>query len=218
MNDSSSGCKTVPSIATESRTGSPVPLKHTQYSIQVKVECAAFGEFVKYLYCLLDYITAAGLITPVTAPPLPTPYYFQSLSPLTEHPSNTVEYSPDAKPTQPAQPDQPLGKAPKKPLPPPIDGAGGHICRNGDTYATSFCRQLSLLILRTFLNMWRDRSLTLMRLFIHCCIGLLIGTMFVGIGNDAANVRNIFGYIFFSIMFTMFTAFSSMTLVCKCAA
>lgn len=147
---------------------------------------------------------------------MPTPHFYQPQSPLAEaSPPASFEYSPGAKPPQPAQTRV---KVAKKSLAPPIDTASGHICRNDDTYATSFWRQLSLLILRTCLNMWRDRSLTMMRLFIHCCIGLLIGTMFVGIGNDASNVRNIFGYIFFSIMFTMFTAFSSMTLVCKSGA
>lgn len=170
-----------------------------------------------------DFLTTAGLITPVAAPALPTPYYHQSLSPLSEHPPTvaaaapSVEYSPAGKPAIVVSTGRPHEHEPKRPQPPPIDDdAGGHICRHGDTYATSFWRQLSLLILRTFLNMWRDKSLTAMRLFIHCSIALLIGTLYVGIGNDASNVFNIFRYIFFSIMFTMFTAFSSMQLVCKC--
>lgn len=150
-----------------------------------------------------DYITAAGLVTPVTAPPQPVPYIYHPLTPVSEHPLADVTVATDTTPKKHHQ------------LPPPIDANSGYICRNGDTYATSFCRQLSLLIYRTFLNMWRDKSLTAMRLFIHCCIALLIGTMYVGIGNDASNVFNIFRYTFFSIMFTMFTAFSSMTLVCK---
>lgn len=124
-----------------------------------------------------------------------------------------IEYSPASKPH--AHSDYSERKPMAKTLPPPIDSDDGHFCRNGDQYATSFGRQLSLLVVRTFLNMWRDRSLTAMRLFVHCCIALLIGTMYVGIGNDAANVFNIFRYVFFSIMFTMFTAFSAMTLVCK---
>lgn len=51
-----------------------------------------------------------------------------------------------------------------------------------------------------------------MRLAIHLVVATLIGTLYVGIGNDASNVFNNFRYIFFSIMFLMFTAFSSTTL------
>ena len=36
-------------------------------------------------------------------------------------------------------------------------------------------------------------------------IALLIGTLYFGIGEDAQHALNIFRYIFFSIMFLMFT-------------
>lgn len=67
-------------------------------------------------------------------------------------------------------------------------------CCNGrsGTYATSFCRQCYLLLLRTMLCLRRDRSLALMRFFIHFCIALLVGTLYFNIGNDAAMMYNNF--------------------------
>ncbi|XP_055593429.1 ATP-binding cassette sub-family G member 4 [Uranotaenia lowii] len=85
-------------------------------------------------------------------------------------------------------------------------------CGRDEVYTTSFCRQFSLLLLRTFLILSRDRSLMTMRFIIHCTIAPLIGMLYLGIGNQAAQVFNNFNYVFFSIMFLMFTAFSSMTM------
>lgn len=82
-------------------------------------------------------------------------------------------------------------------------------------YATSFCRQWYLLMMRTILCLRRDRSLALMRFIIHTCIALLVGTLYFNIGNDAAMMFNNFRYIFLSLMFLMFTSFCTMTIICK---
>lgn len=96
---------------------------------------------------------------------------------------------------------------------------GGKCCAGRTkTYATSFFRQWYLLTLRSMLCFRRDRSLALMRFIIHLCIGLLVGTLYFNIGNNAAMMLNNFRYIFLSLMFLMFTAFSSMTIVCKYCA
>lgn len=88
-------------------------------------------------------------------------------------------------------------------------------CGRDEIYTTSFCRQFSLLLLRTFLILSRDRSLMTMRFIIHCTIAPLIGVLYFGIGNQAQHIFNSFNYVFFSIMFLMFTAFSSMTMACE---
>ncbi|XP_058815319.1 ATP-binding cassette subfamily G member 4-like [Topomyia yanbarensis] len=85
-------------------------------------------------------------------------------------------------------------------------------CGRDEIYTTSFCRQFYLLLLRTFLILSRDRSLMTMRFVIHCTIAALIGMLYLGIGNQASHIFNNFNYVFFSIMFLMFTAFSSMTM------
>jgi ATP-binding cassette subfamily G (WHITE) protein 1 len=63
--------------------------------------------------------------------------------------------------------------------------------------------------------MRRDRSMTAIRFMIHFLVAGLIGVMYIGIGNDASHAYNNFKYIFFSIMFLMFTAFSSTQMTCK---
>ncbi|XP_049533755.1 ABC transporter G family member 6 [Anopheles darlingi] len=85
-------------------------------------------------------------------------------------------------------------------------------CGRDEVYTTSFCRQFTLLLIRTFLILSRDRSLMTMRFAIHCLIAPLIGLLYLGIGNQATHVFNNYNYVFFSIMFLMFTAFSSMTM------
>lgn len=57
--------------------------------------------------------------------------------------------------------------------------------------------------------------LTQARVFLHILIGTLIGSFYYGIGADAAYVFDNFSLLFFSLMFTMFTALSSMLITCK---
>nr|XP_014086513.2 ABC transporter G family member 6 [Bactrocera oleae] len=85
----------------------------------------------------------------------------------------------------------------------------GHLCKSDNIYATPFYRQLAILLTRTFLLLWRDKSLTTLRFSIHFGVALLIGFLYYDIGNDAANAMNIFRYTFYTIMFIMFCAFSS---------
>lgn len=91
----------------------------------------------------------------------------------------------------------------------------GKCCNKDERYPTSYFRQLGLLLLRTFLILWRDRSLTTMRIAIHLFMAPLIGLLYFGIGNDAHHALNNYKYAFFSIMFLMYTAFSSIIMNCK---
>lgn len=88
-------------------------------------------------------------------------------------------------------------------------------CRDKAMYATSFIRQWYLLMQRMILCLIRDRSLAPTRIFIHIAVASMVGTLFYNIGNDASMIANNFNYVFMSIMFTMFTAFSTMLVICK---
>lgn len=88
-------------------------------------------------------------------------------------------------------------------------------CRRNDRYPTSFFKQFYTLLMRTFLILSRDKSMTTTRLIIHCGMAPLIGILFFDIGNEAKFARSNLNYIFFSIMFLMFTAFSAMQIACK---
>lgn len=89
------------------------------------------------------------------------------------------------------------------------------LCRSENIYATPFYRQLGILLLRTFLILWRDKSLTSLRFIIHLVTALLIGFLYYGIGNEAENALNNFRYCFYSIMFIMYSAFSSILVKCE---
>lgn len=110
---------------------------------------------------------------------------------------------------------KPKKKKKPKPSMPSLDLDPAQLCKRENVYATPFYRQLSILLVRTFLLIWRDSSLTTMRFSIHIATGILIGFLYFGIGNDAYNSKNIFNYIFYTIMFIMYCAFSGILVKCK---
>ncbi|KPJ13322.1 ATP-binding cassette sub-family G member 1 [Papilio machaon] len=73
-------------------------------------------------------------------------------------------------------------------------------------FPTSGWKQFWILLKRTFRSILRDQMLTHLRLCSHTVVGLLIGFLYYDIGHDAAKVMSNAGCIFFTVMFTMFTA------------
>ncbi|XP_014665205.1 PREDICTED: ATP-binding cassette sub-family G member 4-like [Priapulus caudatus] len=74
------------------------------------------------------------------------------------------------------------------------------------TFETSCWTQFCVLFVRTFWSIMRDETLTLLR-FVSCVVvGVTIGLLYFGIGNDAGKVFNNCGSLFFGLLFIMFTS------------
>lgn len=82
-------------------------------------------------------------------------------------------------------------------------------------FPTSGWQQFWILLKRTFLTIFRDQTLTHLRFLSHVIVGILIGLIYFDIGNDGSKVMSNAGCLFFTIMFTMFTAMMPTILTCK---
>lgn len=86
---------------------------------------------------------------------------------------------------------------------------------NKGGFPTSGWAQFWILLKRAFLTIVRDQQLTQMRLVSHVIVGAIIGMIYYDIGNEASKVTSNAGCIFFTTLFTMFTAMMPTILTCK---
>ncbi|KAG8177828.1 hypothetical protein JTE90_021160 [Oedothorax gibbosus] len=73
-------------------------------------------------------------------------------------------------------------------------------------YATSSWNQFKVLTYRSLVCTLREPMAFQLRLFAHLVVGLLLGMLYYGIGNDASKIFNNSGFLFFSLLFLIFTA------------
>lgn len=86
---------------------------------------------------------------------------------------------------------------------------------NKGGFPTSVVLQFWILLKRAFLTIIRDQQLTHLRLLAHVIVGAIIGMIYYDIGNEASKVMSNAGCIFFTTLFTMFTAMMPTILTCK---
>ncbi|GLV33102.1 uncharacterized protein CBL_10449 [Carabus blaptoides fortunei] len=80
------------------------------------------------------------------------------------------------------------------------------ICVPQPRYGTSELKQFFILLKRNLLFSRRDWTLMYLRLFAHILVGLLIGGLYFNIGNDGAKVLSNLGFLFFNMLFLMYTS------------
>lgn len=79
----------------------------------------------------------------------------------------------------------------------------------------SFSHQISQLLLRKLIIAKRDKSLGTTRLIVHVFLGLAIGAVYQGVGNEASRFQENFGYIITVCMFLTFFAYFSLVTTSK---
>lgn len=75
-----------------------------------------------------------------------------------------------------------------------------------ERYPTSQTHQFFVILKRTMLFNFRDWTLMYLRLFAHLLVGFLIGALYYDIGNDGAKVLSNLGFLFFNMLFLMYTS------------
>lgn len=84
---------------------------------------------------------------------------------------------------------------------------GGGVAAAGPRrYATSELRQFWVVLKRTLLFSKRDWTLMYLRLFAHILVGFLIGALYYDIGDDGSKVLSNLGFLFFNMLFLMYTS------------
>ncbi|XP_015108961.1 ATP-binding cassette sub-family G member 4 [Diachasma alloeum] len=78
--------------------------------------------------------------------------------------------------------------------------------RQPERYPTSEWTQFWVVLKRTLLFSRRDWTLMYLRLFAHVLVGFLIGALYYDIGNDGGKVLSNLGFLFFNMLFLMYTS------------
>lgn len=80
---------------------------------------------------------------------------------------------------------------------------------------TSWWMQYKLLVKRMIVKMWRDKAYIKLRFYMNICLGLLVGGIFLGVGNDASKALFNFGFVFTIVIGYLYLPLMPVLLQCK---
>ncbi|KAL3266095.1 hypothetical protein HHI36_010281 [Cryptolaemus montrouzieri] len=78
--------------------------------------------------------------------------------------------------------------------------------KNQPRYGNTELQQFFVILKRALLFSRRDWTLMYLRLFAHILVGFLIGALYFNIGNDGSKVLSNLGFLFFNMLFLMYTS------------
>ncbi|KAG5863623.1 ATP-binding cassette sub-family G member 1, partial [Gonioctena quinquepunctata] len=78
------------------------------------------------------------------------------------------------------------------------------LCPSNFEYEAGWTMQFHVLIMRMWLQMWRDKNYLLLRVILYILIGIMVGTIFIGMGQDGSKTIFNFGFYFCCLIFFMY--------------
>lgn len=79
----------------------------------------------------------------------------------------------------------------------------------------SWWMQYKLLVQRMVVKMWRDKFYIKLKFYMNICLGLLVGGIFLGVGNDATKALFNFGFAFTIVIGYLYLPLMPVLLQCK---
>lgn len=80
---------------------------------------------------------------------------------------------------------------------------------------TTWWMQYKLLVKRMMTKMWRDKSYIKLKFYMNICLGLLVGGIYFGVGNDATKALFNFGFAFTIVIGYLYLPLMPVLLQCK---
>nr|XP_023027836.1 ATP-binding cassette sub-family G member 1-like [Leptinotarsa decemlineata] len=82
-------------------------------------------------------------------------------------------------------------------------------------HESGWMRQFSILIMRMWLQMWRDKNYLLLRTVLHLVLGVFVGFIYLGMGQDGSKTIFNFGFYFCCLIFFMYIPMMPILLQCE---
>jgi ATP-binding cassette, subfamily G (WHITE), member 1 len=81
--------------------------------------------------------------------------------------------------------------------------------------SASFFYQFNQLMIRNFLILKKDYTLIVLRFLVSIVVGIIVGGLYLGNGNEGDQIFSVLKYIFVSVFFVKYTSYYSLQTSCK---